>query len=119
MKLPLIPARDEEYTVVEYPSNAQVQKCAKVIIKTEGVPDDQKKQIADEHKIPESEICEELSPNQGDLELARVVFQEDIPAEVSGEDIAPKAVREATENFIGIGDGTNGGLLSILRRLAD
>ena len=107
--LPLLPERDKEYTVVEYPSNRQVIELAKVMLHSEGLPENRKREIADRYNIDEAEISNDLSPQEQDLRTAEIVFEEELPRSVEWEDLSSKAVSEAMQVFMGIAAGTNSG----------
>lgn len=106
MDLPLIPGQDRNFTVVEYPSNAQVQTLARIMARDERVPEEEREQIADQYDV---EAGEPLDGAQADRKAAEIVFEEPIPSGITGQDISPKAVAEATQVFIGIAPATNGG----------
>lgn len=106
MKLPLIPGSDKKYTVVEYPSNAQVQKVARIMARDERVAEEEREQIAEQYNV---EAGETISGPEADRKAAEVVFQEPIPSGVTGDDISPKAVSEATAVFFGIGRSVKSG----------
>jgi hypothetical protein len=99
MKLPLIPGRDEEYTVVEYPSNAQVQELARIMVRDKRISEDQKQEIADQYNV---EMGDPLEGAGADRKAADIIFEEKVPSGITGEDIAPRAVQEATAVFMGI-----------------
>lgn len=113
MQLPLIPERDEAYTVIEYPSNRQIQKLIRVHLRNEALSEEAKERLMETYVL-EEETSNELGRYEAELEAAKIVFDEEIP-EVEPEDISGRAVGEATAVFLGKSTPTNqagGGLPS-------
>ena len=99
MDLPLIPGQDRRFTVVEYPSNAEVKKLARIMARDRRLNEDQREVIADQYNVNTGEM---LDGPKADRKAAEIIFEEPIPSGITGEDLSPRAVQEATSVFMGV-----------------
>jgi hypothetical protein len=108
-KIPLFPDLGKEFTVVEYPSNAQTSKLIEVLLRSAGISRDLKEQLIERPGFTGADISEDLTTREADMKAAAIVVKEDLPESATWDDLSSNALVEAIQAFLGIGTARSAG----------
>lgn len=108
-KIPLFPDLGKEFTVVEYPNNAQTSELIHVLLQSAGISRELKEELIGRPGFSEADISEELTTREADMKAAAIVVKEDLPEGVTWDQLSSNALVEAIQAFLGIGTGRSVG----------